>query len=1291
MNHPISVVSWVYVYDLFSCAYIQFPVSRMSSGSTPSPPVFASPPHPTPTLTPPHNRNCTLLPLGASGVERRADPVLSADRKPGTELDLNGINLDNLDFDALAAAASAIPSPASLAARSRVKVASNKEQDAAFSCQLKGGKPALCSSLSSHSLPSSDSSPLQTSVTHPPHPPRIAPLQVSTGTASVHPQSLIPSLTSPSLSHRALSSSPLPFSALTSPTYPLTAHNIQPFNSGNPFSKCHSSSSVPGGLTLPLSSVQSVSMNSIHSPSGSHTPDTVSSHQLKAGFFNWPSHFAAAHQQANSSKPSRDPLQYQPLTTKPLTSSAVTSYSYLAPQVSSSVQSIAPQPSHNHPPVTSVSPTLPRSLSLTEGKGRRKSVDKTNAKKRRSSASSSSHLKNRRQSDSGVTNKLHLNPLLTSPPSIGIQSSSNNLPPPLPPNMASDPTLLSQIQAASQRSVPRGGVFPGGLDRSVPSQANSAGGCTTNVVNFGLSGYNHTVPQVTAPQGGPWFGLSQNSAKQTAPLITTVAGGNLNGMLGQSATMTAVTNSQNSGPFGCSQMTAGFSTSTLVTPSYYQPPLFSTTMTNLSCGTYGHSHTTPTFTTTSSSVSTMFGHNQTLPLFSTGTDTHSGTSLATGGGHKPTTPQTTTNSTAHSKELFSNTTAPNNDTHLVLKRSRLSSHTSDGPPANMPASSQSPVLPHNSTLLPLPTHQDHHHHKQHNSHRARRPSQSGKTGAKKTIHHFSPTTPKSSSSLPATMFEGLPLFLPPPPYPHQSPDTQALNNLTTYLPSSSFSAASVRDLKMEVGQHTSSSESQPQQLASSVPHQQPFQTQQQLTCLELQPAFITPQQLASSCSPNHHQHVSSSRVQPLASPSSQIQVPTSQVQHLAASPSSQMEISSHQVQLLSSRMQVSSSRVQPLASPSSQIQVPTSQVQHLAASPSSRMQVSSQVQSLTSPSSRMQVTSSQLQSFSTSLHQAQQLAFQAQQLMHHFQRPPSHVHEAEQPTIMPINALSSIHRPCLQAQQHQQLLQKVERMPPATHHPHAHPSPEDGPTLTVLTSGETSSDLSSTAPDSTQLTVPPLPLASEQPATSVESLVNHLFAVLQEKNSGEPVVHSPSNSSSGVSSAGTRISTFSTATAESSPTDPQSVPSLTSPSGRPPQTPSSSSLAPSSSLHPSLEQHCETVSSPTSSSSSTPSSTLSPRSCTLPEPKLSFFSSSTLVRNGHRQTNEPLLYHNYQHYQPSNHNVRPDKLIAPRIPFPSLASLKEYMVLEPELRPPSPPPFHPRMELRPECPLYEVM
>ena len=41
-------------------------------------------------------------------------------------------------------------------------------------------------------------------------------------------------------------------------------------------------------------------------------------------------------------------------------------------------------------------------------------------------------------------------------------------------------------------------------------------------------------------------------------------------------------------------------------------------------------------------------------------------------------------------------------------------------------------------------------------------------------------------------------------------------------------------------------------------------------------------------------------------------------------------------------------------------------------------------------------------------------------------------------------------------------------------------------------------------------------------------------------------------------------------------------------------------------------------------------------------------------------------------------------------PFPSLGAKEEYMVLEPDLRPPNKPPARPGMELRPECPIYEV-
>ena len=218
------------------------------------------------------------------------------------------------------------------------------------------------------------------------------------------------------------------------------------------------------------------------------------------------------------------------------------------------------------------------------------------------------------------------------------------------------------------------------------------------------------------------------------------------------------------------------------------------------------------------------------------------------------------------------------------------------------------------------------------------------------------------------------------------------------------------------------------------------------------------------------------------------------------------------------------------------------------------------------------------------------------------------------------------------------------------------------------------------------------------PVTSVQSLVNQLFAVLQQRNcpsTSEAVADSLSDTSSGISSAGTKLSSLSTtSTAESSPVDPrQSVttPSFPFPSPSLPRSLQSPHLPfPPSPMSPSHSSHTVTT----------------PISGTITRPQLTASGSSpqggsnndTEQRPTNEVENEPLVFHNHQSNTKlhTGHNERQSqaknvsKCIAPHVPFPPLASTGEYMELEPELRPPNPPPFQPGMELRPECPIYQV-
>lgn len=204
-----------------------------------------------------------------------------------------------------------------------------------------------------------------------------------------------------------------------------------------------------------------------------------------------------------------------------------------------------------------------------------------------------------------------------------------------------------------------------------------------------------------------------------------------------------------------------------------------------------------------------------------------------------------------------------------------------------------------------------------------------------------------------------------------------------------------------------------------------------------------------------------------------------------------------------------------------------------------------------------------------------------------------------------------------------------------------------------------------------------LPLSSYQlsaPTSASSSLVDQLLEALQEKQSGVGGGKgdcSPSESSSGISSAGTNASAFfPSSTAESSPVDAHSLMTSSAP------------LSPSLiSSHPLPLHHIST------------SSHSDGRAADSPQ----LFPSGPSPRGGPDQNTiktEPLLFGSNQNSSrgaPESETAGSDSdLIFPQVPFPSLASLKEYMILEPELRPPKQPPFQPGMELRPDCPVYEV-
>ena len=1046
--------------------------------------------------------------------------------------------MDNLDFDALTAAASAIPSPASLAARSRVKVSTTKQQETATtSSQLQRDKPHTPCSSSASSIVSlthiSNSLSMQ------------APVHKYTGTttkcSSVRPQSLIPSLTSP---HRPLSSPSLLFSTLASPTTSLSNFNLsttQSTCSSNSFSMGHTNSEFAGlqGHSIPSSLTQSLNVDSamslIGTSSGSHTPDTASSHQSTGNTFNWPSYLMAALQQPN--KPTGDSLQLQSMTTKlPSSSSSSSSLSTTGQSLSSILSSSTPlvtspvQPHPLHPGNTiTVSPTtLARSQSQTEERNRRKSLDRTH--KRRSSSSSYQQSKvtqRRRRSENGTTNNFYPSPMIAAPPSIRLQakldSTNNSDLSPLPPNMTSDPSLLSLIQLASHSSIqPPTGVIPGESNshHTLPSQTTGNDSCIQSDISFGLNGYNHKVSQLQSPQNAPQLGHDGTYCTKTKQIVpthnmTTATSINHNGSLGHNQSSTTIFQNVNS--FDLNQMNPALSTTTLASNSHPQPTPFTTNIPNTYCGNYGHNQTSvPLHTTVTSGGG--YNHSNTVS-----NPPHSGTD------HHQTPPHTTISysySMPYSTAILSNSDlATLSCEHLTTKRSRLSSHatvlasTQTSGPTNVPMyTSQSSSLHNNS-------HQDHHH-KDH-THKVRQLSQSGKASSK-TIHHFSPRTPNSSPSLPAATFIGLPLFSPPPPSSHQ----------------------------------------QPQLSESHIPQVK---------------------QLTTSLTPNSNTTA------------------TTRIQHTV------MKVQNESPLTLQTRQ---TSSIDPTA-----------------------------------------------------------------------------------------NIQASLYQPISQAPltQQQQIPPHVEQTQTTDHRSPMDLMPDIGPTLTILSANNASNEPTQ-LPFTTSNPHPPTPgpvpqtSSNQPPPTSVESLVNHLFSVLQQKNgSVDKVVHSPSNSSSGISSGGTKISTISTAASS-----PQSVPtpSYFHPSLSPHH---SSSIPPS--FHPSLDHlSAETITSP---SMSTTLPVQSPHSSQLQQSS-SFgtshnYNDKQTMTNGTK--NEPVLYHNNHDHQPSNqlHNIydrlnnnessqnnSANKIIAPRVPFPSLASMEEYMILEPELRPPSPPPFHSGIDLRPDCPLYKV-
>ena len=283
---------------------------------------------------------------------------------------------------------------------------------------------------------------------------------------------------------------------------------------------------------------------------------------------------------------------------------------------------------------------------------------------------------------------------------------------------------------------------------------------------------------------------------------------------------------------------------------------------------------------------------------------------------------------------------------------------------------------------------------------------------------------------------------------------------------------------------------------------------------------------------------------------------------------------------------------------------------------------------------------------------------------------------------------------------------------------------QPNPTRTQLSPTEGSANQQFGRPASAQVADLSSP-SSLHAVSSVQSLVNQLFAVLQKDGTSAHIPVPPdthSDTSSGISSAGTKLSTSS---AESSPLDPSRQCCITTPSLPPYSPPSSLPSLPPSFTNSFQPPSIPAPPSPPSLSPPSPPSPSFPFHCSITEepsmtiwttmqPHKTHCGSSPLVGTNYNAVqnmteeaeNKPPMFSHYQHHQ-SNSNLKQSvksrerstsghplmnlsNLIVPRVPFPSLGSAEEYMILEPELSPPSPPPFQAGMELGPECPVYEV-
>jgi hypothetical protein len=187
---------------------------------------------------------------------------------------------------------------------------------------------------------------------------------------------------------------------------------------------------------------------------------------------------------------------------------------------------------------------------------------------------------------------------------IGVKAG---IPPPLPPSMASDPALLSQIQAASAFSPLATAVpFPSGSNNSVPCQTSGAPACS----HYSAFSFGHVLPQSVSASSGS-FGRSGTTISSQRMLTST----------------TVVSTPQNVGPlFGQTQAVPHSNNVTLSGGNHSVLPLSTTSNSTLSDRTVLPQH---------------LSHEQTMPPIST-RNPLCGMPLSAATGHGPTVPLSTT-------------------------------------------------------------------------------------------------------------------------------------------------------------------------------------------------------------------------------------------------------------------------------------------------------------------------------------------------------------------------------------------------------------------------------------------------------------------------------------------------------------------------------------------------------------------------------------------------------------------------------------------------------------------------